>query len=222
MSNTISQPLFERPERLLIIGASGHGKVIADMAYRLGYRHIGFLDDRYCPSGESPYTTCLGFPVIGNTQDLSRLDDGHTGFVIAIGNNAIRKRIDMASPLPWVTLIHPSASIGLGVTLGEGTVVMAGAVINPAATVGRHGIVNTCAVVEHDNVLGNYVHISPNAALGGTVTVGDCTHIGIGASVRQGIHIGSSCTVGAGAVVVKDLPSDGVYVGIPAKPLCHQ
>ena len=151
--------------KLIIVGAGGHGKVIADNAFKNGYKDIAFADDH--ASG-----TIMGFPVVGTSADLPQWNDGQTDFVIGIGNNAVRQRIAVQYDVNWVTLIHPSAQIALGVTIGAGTVVMAGAVINACASVGQHCIINTRAVVEHDNVIEDYAHISPNAALGGTVCIG--------------------------------------------------
>ncbi len=196
--------------RLIILGAGGHGKSVADTALKTGYTDIYFIDDNAV--GE-----IIGIPVIGRISEMQSLNDGKTDFVIAIGNNDVRKKIVLNNNLNWVTLIHPSAQIGTDVTIGEGTVVMANAVINPSSRIGNHCIINTSSVVEHDNVLDDYVHISPKAALGGNVRVGKKTHIGIGASVKNGISICGNCIIGAGAAVVSDLSEKGVYVGVPAK-----
>ncbi len=196
--------------RLVIVGAGGHGKVIADIALKNGYQDIRFIDDNAV--GE-----CMGFPIIGKSRDLEQLNDGKTDFVIAVGNNEIRKKIAESHDVNWVTLIHPSAQIGANVSIEHGTVVMAGAVVNACASIGRHCIINTCAVVEHDNALGDYVHISPNASLGGTVHIGECTHVGIGATVINNINICSHCRIGAGAVVVKEIVEAGLYLGIPSR-----
>ncbi len=198
--------------RLIIIGAGGHGKVVADIALRAGYTDICFVDNK-------PVAECMGFKVIGICDDVCKYDDGNTDFVIAIGDNATRRKIAEKYPVNWVSLVHPSAQIGSFVRLGIGTVVMANAVINACATVGVHSIINSAAVVEHDNVLGDYVHISPKAALGGTVVLGNETHIGIGATVRNNLSICEKCVIGAGAVVVSDIVISGNYVGIPAKAL---
>lgn len=196
--------------RLIIIGAGGHGKVIADIAIKNGYTDIGFLDDHV--KGE-----CMGFPVVGKSADAEKFNDSNTDFIIGIGNNAVRKIIDGKYDINWATLIHPSARISVNVSVEKGTVVMAGAVINACAEVGRHCIVNSNSVVEHDNVIGNYVHISPGATLGGTVKVGESTHIGIGAAVKNNISICSQCVIGAGAVVVSDIDVCGTYMGVPAR-----
>lgn len=196
--------------KLVIIGAGGHGKVIADIALKNGYTDICFVDDN--ATGE-----CMGFQIIGATSSIVRLNDGKTDFVIAIGNNEIRKQIAERYAVNWVKLIHPSSQIATNVTIGEGTVVMAGAIVNPCTTIGAHCIVNTGAIVEHDNQIGDYVHISPGAALGGTVSVGNVTHIGIGATVKNNISICSDSVIGAGAVVVKNITRSGAYIGVPAK-----
>ena len=198
--------------RLIIIGAGGHGKVVADNAVRNGYSDICFLDDR-------AEGTCLNFPIVGGCSDIPRFNDGKTDFVLGIGNNAVRKKIAESFEVNWVTLIHPSATIGIGVTVEKGTVIMAGAVVNACSKIGKHCIVNTGAVVEHDNVIEDYVHISPKAALGGTVAVGACSHVGIGATVKNNVDICGNCVIGAGAVVVKNICEGGTYVGVPARKI---
>lgn len=193
--------------RLIIIGAGGHGKAIADNALKNGYTDICFIDD-------DAVGTCLDFPIIGTSADITELNDGKTDFIIGIGNNAIRKEIAEKYSVNWVSLIHPSAQIATHVSIGKGTVVMAGAVINVCATVGSHCIINTHAVVEHDNVVEDYVHISPNAALGGTVRIGKETHIGIGATVINNIEICANCIVGAASLVLRNINKNGTFYGI--------
>jgi len=196
--------------RLIIVGAGGHGRVIADNALKNGYKDIFFVDDK--STGE-----CIGFPIIGTTDNLEDFNDGKTDFIIGIGNNEIRKNISEKYNVNWVTIIHPSAIIGIDVSIGKGTVVMASAVINTSTSVGCHSIINTNAVVEHDNFIGSYTHISPAAALGGTVCIGEQVHIGIGAAISNNIKVCSNCVVGAGAVVVKDITKRGIYFGVPAR-----
>ena len=198
--------------RLIIVGAGGHGKVIADNALKNGYTEICFVDDKAAG-------VCMGFPIIGTCENLEKHNDGCTDFVIGIGNNAVRKLIAEKYDVNWVTVVHPSAQIAVNVSLGKGTVVMAGAVVNACAVIGEHCIINTGAVVEHDNIIGDYVHISPKAALGGTVRVGECSWIGLGAAVRNNIDICDGCVVGVGAAVVKNIEKAGTYVGVPARKL---
>lgn len=196
--------------RLIIVGAGGHGKVLADMAMRNGYADICFLDDTV--TGE-----IMGLPVIGATDYIECLNDGKTDFVIGIGNNTLRKQIAEKYRVNWVSLIHPSAQIAWNVNIGNGTVVMANVVINSCALVGEHCIVNTGAIVEHDNVIGNYVHLSPNVTLGGTVCIHPLTHVGIGAIVKNNVEVCADCVIGAGAVVVGNIEQSGTYVGVPAR-----
>ena len=197
------------PDAIILIGGSGHARVIIDCIRASGGEVFGILDD-----GLAAGTAVLGTKVLGKTADYEQYAD-HP-FLIAIGNNAVRRKIAERLHVRWATVVHPAALVSSYATVGEGTVIMPRAVLNAGAMVGCHCIINTGAVVEHDNVLGDYVHISPNAALGGTVSVGDCTHIGIGACVRNNITICGSCTVGAGAAVVKDITEPGTYAGVPA------
>lgn len=198
--------------RLIIIGAGGHGKVLADNALKNGYTDICFVDDR--ATGK-----CMDFPIVGTSGDVEKLNDGKTDFIIGIGDNAVRKKIAEKFDVNWVTLIHPSAQIAVNASLGKGTAVMAGAVINACASVGEHCIINTRAVIEHDNTIEDYVHISPNAALGGAVRIGEQTYIGIGATVINKIDICGKCIIGAGAVAVKNIEDFGTYVGVPARKI---
>lgn len=203
-------------KKVVIIGASGHGKVIADIIIKSGDCVKGFLDD-----AESLPERILDIPVLGKVPDFEKFTDCR--FVIAIGNAAIRERIadSLDGRVQWYTAVHPGAAISsLGVEIGEGTVIMANAVVNSGAHIGRHCIVNTAAVVEHDNALADYVHISPGAVLAGTVTVGKRTHIGVGACVRNNLSICADCVIGAGAAVVKDVIEPGAYVGVPARKNC--
>lgn len=158
----------------------------------------------------------MGKPVLSAHQekDLSSLS-----FVIAVGNNLIRKKIAERINAVYEIAIHPSAVIDLTAFLGAGTVVMPLAVINPDCKIGKHVIVNSGAVVEHDCVLEDFVHIAPNVTLTGNVKIGEGTHIGAGAIILPGVSVGKWVTIGAGAVVVKDLPDNCTAVGIPAQPI---
>ena len=191
--------------RLIIIGASGHGKVIADIALLNGYKDIAFLDDDESIKG------CAGFPIIGKTSEAHSFGGDK---VVAIGNAKIRERIQ--NSLQTVTLIHPDAVIGRNVEIGEGTVVMAGAVINPEVKIGKGCIINTTASVDHDCRIGDYVHIAVGAHVCGTVHIGESTWVGAGAIVSNNINICSDTVIGAGATVVRNIEEKGTYVGVPA------
>ena len=198
---------------VVIIGASGHGKVIADIVLKSGDRILGFLDDN--PLLEK---TFIGFPVLGTVEDYKKyLNDAE--FVVAIGNASIREKIvKKLDGVKWYTAIHPTAVFSkIDVRIGEGTVVMANAVINSGSKIGKHCIINSGAIVEHDNVIEDYVHVSVGAKLAGTVHVGKSTWIGVGASVSNNVEICGECMIGAGAVVVKDVKRAGTYIGLPVK-----
>ena len=192
--------------KLIIIGASGHGKVIADIAVRNSYTDIVFLDD------DEDIIECAGYPVVGKSSQAIVLDGDK---VVAIGNATIRERIQ--STVKTVALIHPDAVISRRVIIGEGSVVMAGAVINSDATIGKGCIINTGASVDHDCRIADFVHISVGAHVAGTCEIGKATWIGAGATVSNNINICENCMIGAGAVVINNIEKSGTYVGVPAK-----
>lgn len=196
-------------KKLVIIGASGHGKVIADIAKKNGYHEIVFLDD------DENIHECGGYPVVGRSHEVETIN---ADVIVGIGNASIRKKIQKSIPeRKMATLIHPSAVVAEDVIIGVGTVIMAGTVINPGARIGKGCIINTCASIDHDCNVGDYVHIAVGSHLCGTVSVGDETWIGAGATVSNNISICSKCMIGAGAVVIKDAKESGIYIGVPAK-----
>lgn len=196
----------------MIIGAGGHGRVIADMAASTSqYEQIQFVDQ------DQSLTKVMNYSVIHSIEeeDILKAD-----WIVAIGNNRIRQQQmnqlkDKKASI--ATLIHPSAILGSNVTVGAGTVVMAGVVIQCGSQIGEGCIINTSVSVDHDNIIGDYVHISPGSHLAGTVTVGSNTWLGIGTIVKNNLTIGSDCQTGAGAVVVSNLTETGCYIGIPAR-----
>lgn len=192
--------------RLIIIGASGHGKVVADIALRNGYEQVVFLDDN--PDVQE----CAGFPVIGKTTEAPLMEGDK---IVAIGNPKIREYIQKS--IQTVTLIHPTATISRRVKIGQGTVVMAGAVINSDVEIGDGCIINTCASVDHDCCVKDFAHISVGAHIAGTCQIGVRTWIGAGAIVSNNVNITKDCMIGAGAVVVRDIEKTGTYIGVPAK-----
>lgn len=196
-------------KKLVIIGASGHGKVIADIAKKNGYEEIAFLDDN------ENIQECGGHPVVGKSSEVMNID---ADVIVGIGNASIRRRIQESVPNEkMATLIHPNAVVADGVILGAGTVVMAGAVINPDVVIGKGCIINTCASVDHDCKVGEYVHIAVGSRLCGTVFVGNDTWIGAGAIIINNVSICPKSMIGAGAVVVKDIVNTGTYIGNPAR-----
>ena len=202
--------MVNRMKDVIIIGTGGHAKVVADIVLNSSDHLVGFLTS---DTGKADF---MGWPVLGRDTEYRKFE--HCCFVIAIGNPGVREQIAHSmGGAKWYTAIHPSASISaVHTSIGEGSVVMANAVINPYARIGKHCIINSNATVEHDNVIEDFAHISVRAALAGTVRVGTRTWIGVGATVSNGLSICQDCMVGAGTVVVKNIETPGTYVGIPA------
>ncbi|WP_130734308.1 acetyltransferase [Flavobacterium sp. J27] len=191
-----------------VFGASGHAKVVLDILIFNQINVTAIVDD------DPKFETLFDIPVI-KTKAFSVFNPSK--FIIAIGNNVVRKEIVAKNAFHYLKAIHNDAAISSFSSIGEGSVVMAKAVINADAKIGKHCIINSGSVIEHDCVLSDYVHVSPNASLAGNVTVGEGVHIGIGASVIQGVTIGKWATIGAGAVIIADVPDFAVVVGNPGK-----
>lgn len=193
-------------DKIYLYGASGHGKVIAEIAEENGFEVQAFIDTDKTKISIFNYKVVHQIPT-----DVSNL-------MIAIGNNHIRKKIaEENSDLTYPVLFHPSATISKRSTIKDGSVLMAGVSVNADVSIGKHCIINTNASIDHDCIIHDFVHISPNVALAGNVEVGEGTHIGIGASVIQGIKMGKWSTIGAGAVIIKDVPDGATVVGNPGK-----
>lgn len=201
----------EMKDKLLIIGASGYAKVVADIALLSDkYSEIVFVDDRDC-------SKVFGNKYIGKINIAEKMINDYK-FFVAIGNSKVRAMLmEQYSNADYSTLIHPKAVVSSSAKIGMGTVIMAGAVINPDSVIGDGVIINTCSSVDHDCAVGNYSHIAVGAHLCGTVSVGSHAWIGAGATVINNISICSDCMVGAGAVVVKNIQDRGTYIGVPAK-----
>lgn len=199
-------------KKIAIIGASGHGKVVADIARLNQYEEIVFLDDN------PDIVECGTYKVVGTSQEFHNYAKRGYDLIVAIGNAKIRQQIQEEiedDGLCCTTLIHPSSVIAEHVEIGSGSVVMANAVVNPSSMLGKGCIVNTCASIDHDNQIADYVHVSVGAHLAGSVSVGERTWIGIGAAVSNNVQICGDCMIGAGGVVVKDILDEGIYMGVP-------
>lgn len=195
--------------KLIIIGASGHGKVILDIAILCGYTDIVFADDN------TDIKDCCGYPVVNNSKCAP---DGEV--FIAIGDAVKRRYLteyyrNRKKPI----LIHPSSVIAKDVTIGEGTVIMAGAVLNPGVRLGKSCIINTSSSVDHDCEIGNFGHVSVGTHVCGTVKIGDNVWMGAGSVISNNISICSNVLIGAGTVVVKNIDCEGTYIGCPAKAM---
>ena len=197
--------------RLIIVGASGHGKVVADIAILNGYKEIVFLDN------DPDISECAGFRVIGTDSMAAELEGD---LFVAVGDGKDRKHLmDVHSNRYFPILVHPDAVIAKDTVIGVGTVIMAGTVINPGVRIGRGCIINTCSSVDHDCVIGDFVHIAVGSHLSGTVKIGNQTWVGAGATVSNNVNICGGCMIGAGAVVAKNIEEKGAYIGVPAEKM---
>lgn len=208
-----------RKTPVVIWGASGHALVVSNMVSLGGrYEIAGFLDD-VNPGRKGEIFA--GRPILGGCEALSLLKEKGIRQV-ALGFGHCSARVDVASLLKKnnfqiLTLIHPDAVISNGVTIGEGTVVLAGVVIDPSCNVGRYTIINNSAVICHGSRIDDGVHLCPGVRISGNVHVGLCSWIGIGSCIGERVHIGARSYIGAGSVVTKDIPPGFLAHGNPAK-----
>ncbi len=200
--------------RVLVIGASGHAKVVADILLCQGIDVLGFLDDNPTLWG----STRLGLPVLGGIDGYREYDAD--GLAMGIGDNATRKRIVErlgATREMWCNAIHPSSVIGRSVGLGRGLVIAAMAVVNSDTIIGDYAIVNTSASIDHDCFIAEYAHVAPGVHLSGAVHVGIGALLGVGSCVAPLRRVEEWAVVGAGASVVRDVPARVVAKGVPAR-----
>jgi len=205
---------------IIIIGSSGHAKVVIDIIEKENfYKIIGLVD-----SFKDPGEKVLDYKVLGQIEDIPRLIQKYdiTGAVIAIGDNwsrfEVSKRIESLAPnLCFVNAIHPSAQLSKYVTIGRGCVIMANCVVNSDTIIGDFCILNSLSSLDHDCRMGAYSSLAPRAAIGGNVVIGEYSAICLGANVINRITVGRHTVIGAGSVVVRDIPEHVVAYGIPAK-----
>ena len=199
---------------MYLYGAGGHSKVITDILNSLGIKVLGVFDDK--PSGAKLKTMAIDSGVRVQGSSFPKLN---APLIISVGDNLRRAELDtmLRDRAEYGKAIHGTTIISDKATIGEGTVILQGAIVQSAAKVGRHVLVNTAASIDHDNEIGDYAHISPHATLCGHVKVGEGTHIGAGAVVIPSIKIGKWCTIGAGTVVIRDIPDYATAVGNPAR-----
>lgn len=205
--------------RVAVLGAGGHGAVVAEIARVSGTLDpVCFLDDFPAVHG----TRILGIPVLGAIGALELLPPDVTGVLLGLGNNRHRAQLlELARQrgLDRPVVVHPRAVVSPSASLAGGTVVAAGAVVGTRSVIGSGCIINTGATVDHDCTLGDVVHVAPGAHLAGGIRVGARSFIGIGACVIQGIDIGEGALVAAGATVIRDVLPGVRVAGVPARPL---
>jgi len=192
----------------ILYGASGHAKVVFEIAEALNIKIDAILDDR---------PTAFNIFFKQKIIDPKNFDFKDCQLLLSIGNNQIRQKLSYKINQDFFSFIYPKATISPSSKIGHGSVIMAGAIINAESFVGKHCIINTGAIIEHECQIEDFAHISPNAALAGNVKVGEGTQVGIGAQIIQGITIGKWATIGAGSVIIKDVPDFATVVGNPGK-----
>jgi sugar O-acyltransferase (sialic acid O-acetyltransferase NeuD family) len=205
--------------QVLIIGAGGHGQVVADILLCCHknsqlLQPIGYLDDNAHLIGQE----YLGLPVLGTIPDLDSIP--HDAIVIAIGNNRARAQLFQqlrACGEQFATACHPRATIGLNVTIGVGTMICAGVVINPGSVIGNNVILNTSCSVDHHNYIADHAHLAPGVHLGGQVTIGEGALVGIGATIMPEQQVGAWSVVGAGTLVRQTVPHKATMIGVPGR-----
>lgn len=203
-------------DKLIIVGAGGHGKAVCDIARLLGkWKTINFLDDNNSTKSE------LGIDVIGSFNDVRKYLSDHD-IIIAIGNNTKREKYftileKMGAVMP--TIIHPKATLAENVIVGTGSVIMAGVIINTFSKIGKGCILNTASIIGHDNYIEDFVHVATGSTLAGTVHVKKSTWLGLCCVINNNITIARDSVIAAGAVVVRDITETGTYVGVPAKKI---
>lgn len=204
---------------ILVIGAGGHGRVVADALQAAGRKVLGFLDSAAHMHGK--YVD--GLPVLGGDECLQdhppvsvRLANGIGSTTSTAARRQVYERLTAAG-FQFETVRHPAAIIAPSAALSPGAQVMAGAVLQPGVVVGEDSIINTGALVDHDCQIGSHCHLAPGVVISGSVRVGDGCHVGTAASVIQGVAIGAGALIAAGAVVVSNVPDGARMGGVPAR-----
>ena len=216
MSLMKSQKLIQNKYPLYIYGAGGHGKVVLDAAISNKYLIKGFLDD----DNNKWKSFIVDYPILGDLSSIEGYEKGDMRIIVAIGDNRNRfKKVNDVIQKGYLfqSVVHKKAIISSYSFIGQGSMIIAGVVINIGTQVGKHVIINTGATVDHDCKINDFVHVAPGVHIGGEVQVGEGTLVGIGSVVKPGINIGSWSIIGAGAVVVEDIPAGVVAVGVPAR-----
>lgn len=200
----------------IVVGGGGHASVVIDTLLLLGEDVLGFT------GGEDSATSILGAVFLGGDEVITSYEGGAIHLANGLGSIGSTKlraaafRRFKSRGYTFPCLVHPSAIVAASATIGEGTQVMAGAILQPNCCLAENVLINTAAHIDHDCIIESDVHVAPGAALSGGVVIGSGSHIGLGANVIQGVHIGAHSTIGAGAVVLRDVPAGATVVGVPA------
>jgi sugar O-acyltransferase (sialic acid O-acetyltransferase NeuD family) len=204
-------------QKILIVGASGHAKVIVDIVELEGRYAIAGILDKSAPVGGK----FCGYEIVGRDDEGEKFAGECAGAIIAIGDNFVRSLVaqKVGAFLPFVTAIHPSATIARDAKIGPGTVVMAGVKVNPGCTIGMHCILNTGSSLDHDSTLGDFASLAPGVVTGGNCSIGAYSAVSIGAILKHGVAIGQDSVIGAGALVLSNIDANVVAYGSPARTL---
>jgi len=198
--------------KICVIGAGGHSKVVISTLRESGYVVENVFDDDVAKFN----TTILGVPIVVPVSKIKNYSGRRA--VVAIGSNEIRSRtVEKFQNVEWITVVHPRAFVDSSAVIGRGTVVFAGVVIQAGTRIGGHCIINTGATIDHDCIVGSYTHIAPGCNLGGNVKIGDSAFLGIGSVAIPGISIGKRAKVGAGSVVIRNVSAGRLVFGVPAR-----
>jgi sugar O-acyltransferase (sialic acid O-acetyltransferase NeuD family) len=206
-------------KKIIIMGAGGHGQVVADALMQMGgATPVAFVDENLKLHGKH----IMGIPVPGGNATIGAIE--HDGIVLALGNNGLRKRIFIdlrAAGEKLFTVIHPSAIIAQNVVVGDGCMILAGSVINTGTVIKDNTIINTNSTIEHHNVIGPHVHVAPGATLGGEVIVEEEAMVGIGATVLPRLTVHKRAVLGGGSTAINDILEGTTAVGVPAQKIAQ-
>jgi UDP-N-acetylbacillosamine N-acetyltransferase len=208
-------------QKLVVWGASGHALVVADIIRLAGqYEIVAFFDDKRVAPKDGEF---LGLPLLTDIGQLKELKkQGVESIILAVGNCSARLKLAqfaLANGFKLATAIHPKALIARDVSIGMGSVIVGGAVINPGSLIGENAIINTGATIDHECIIDDGAHVGPGVHIGGRAKIGRAAWIGIGATVKDRVSIGANSIIGAGAVVLNDVPENTVAFGVPARAI---
>ena len=208
---------------VVILGAGGHTAELC--AYAAALHALGRAKIVGCLDDHAAIDRAGVLNVLGRLSRLPELLEMSPGLGVLTGSadNMLRRLLVaraeavVRGPVPWWTLLHPTASVGPGVEIGAGTCVAAGSILTTRIQIGRHCIVNVKTSVSHDTVIGDFVNLNPGVTIASGVRIGDGSYIGAGATIIDKATIGEGAVVGAGTLVLGDVPANATVVGVPAR-----